>query len=441
MLPTLGRSLLGAALALGLAVPAAQAVPANDARGFVDTIGVNTHLFFTETVYYEYPMLKQRLQELGVRHIRDGLKPGRQDLYDRLNDLSRSGIKSTLINCDFISADGWDLYIDEAKNKVRNSVEALEGVNEPDLHDGGTHDGGAWWNDARGCNYWTYQLAKGANKYEYGPPLNVPIYGPSATGTSFSKLGDLLTGPHADAGNMHPYPGSEKPSGPGYYTFSRAMNEIRQANFQGKNVPVVATETGYHDALDTTSGHRPVSKKAAGIYMPRLFLEYAKAGVERTFAYELVDLGNVYPPGGSEYANHFGLFESDWSYKPSARALKNTIGFLDSPSAGPRQPLAYTLEGTGDEDGAGPAGVVKDSLFQKADGSWWLALWQDSTVWDTDAKQDVSNPANNVRVNLPRTMNVVGYRPTQGTGSVGSLRNSGFSANVSDDVLLIKLAD
>jgi len=424
-------------VALSLVLPAAaHAAPASDARGFVDTIGVNTHLFYTDTVYNDYALVKDRLRWLGVRHIRDGMDPDRrQFFFDRVNDLNAVGIKSTMIACDFPDKYTWRILIEDVKTKVRSSVEAVEGVNEPDLQQGGLHDDGSWWNDARGCGYWSnQQLAS----QEFGPPLDIPVYAPSATGTQFPKLGDLF-GIGVDGGNMHPYPGSQKPSGPDYYPFSRAMFETRRDNFGGRNVPVVATETGYHTAVNHTGGHKPVSERAAGIYMPRLFLEYAKGGVQRTFAYELLDV----KPDSTNLTNEqraFGLFRNDGAAKPSATALKNTIGFLDSPSKGPQTALDYTLSSTEDEDGSGNAGAVEDYLVQKADGSWWLALWQDSRVYG-DSEKDISNPSNLVDITLPRAMNVVGYRPTQGTGSIGSLRSSSFRAGVGDDVLLLKLTD
>jgi hypothetical protein len=415
---------------------ASAATPA-DARGFVDSIGVNTHLFYTDTVYADFAMIKTRLQELGVRHIRDGMDPGRRQwFFDRVNSLGQAGIKSTMINCQFVG-DGWEHYTADVKTKVRNSVEAVEGVNEPELQQGGQHDGGEWWNDTRGCNYWTKELL--ARDAWAGPPLNIPVYGPSATGTAFKKLGNLFEPPHADGGNMHPYPGARPPSGPDYYPFARSMAEIREWNFEGRQVPVVATETGYHDAVNCSGcGHYPISQRGEGIYLPRLFMEYARAGVARTFTYELVDRPD---PGRDDPESNFGLFESDWSYKPSATALKNTIGFLDSPSVSNRTTLDYKLSNTGDPDGSGTGGAVKDSLFQKADGSWWLALWQDSSVWDRNARKDISNPSVNVKVTLPRAMNITGYLPTRGTGTYGSGRWSSFSAGVGDDVLLIKLAD
>ena len=432
----LAITLILALIAAGALASAASAATAQDARAFVDTIGVNTHLYYDSTAYQDFPMVKQRLRELGVRHIRDGFDPDRRQwFFDRVNSLAAAGIKSTLISCRLINPDGWAHFVEDAKNKVRDSLDALEGVNEPERQ--GRSD---WVSDSRSCNYWTYQLTKGTHAHEFGAPLQVPIYGPSATGTAFKQLGNLYDPPHADGGNIHPYPGARPPSGPDYYPFTRRMAEIREWTFEGRQVPMVATETGYHDATNCSRcSHYPISQRSEAIYLPKLFMEYARGGVERTFTYELVD---QWPnPERDEPEKNFGLFESDWSYKPAAYALKNTIDLLDSPSAGPRQALEYTLSETGDPDGTGPAGPVKDRLFQKADGSWWLALWQDSAVWNRDARKDVTHSIAYVKIQLDRELTATGYRPTLGTGTYGSVRASSFTAGVAEDLLLIKLAD
>lgn len=384
-------------------------------------------------------MVKRRLKELGIRHVRDGFgSADRTDMYPRYADMAANGIRGTMINCRFTSLTDWELFTHSAKDpQVRPFVEALEGVNEPDLQQNRQHDGGEWQNDARGCDYWTRQQV---HNDDGGPPLNVPVYMSSATGTSFTRMGNLWVPRHDDGGNMHPYPGNQKPSGADYYPFSRAMAEIRQANFEGLNVPVVATETGYHNAVNTTDGHRPVSEKAAGIYVPRLFLEYARAGVERTFTYELVDL---WPDDGSKSdpQRHFGLFRHDWSYKPAATAIKNMNGWLDSPATGPRTALDYSMTNTDDPDGAGTKGDVRHLLMQKADGSYWLAVWQNSSVWNNATGGDITNSSVIARVNLPRGMSVTCYRPAT-AGTCGSLASStSFSVGVPDDVLLLKLRD
>ncbi|MGC8715248.1 MAG: PA14 domain-containing protein, partial [Leptodesmis sp.] len=45
---------------------------AKPAASFIDSIGVNTHIRYYDTAYGNYSLIKQRLQELGVKHIRDG---------------------------------------------------------------------------------------------------------------------------------------------------------------------------------------------------------------------------------------------------------------------------------------------------------------------------------------------------------------------------------
>ncbi len=58
---------------LTLAASAAP-VPAKSADAFVDSIGVNTHLDYTESPYARFnDLIKPKLKELGVRHIRDGV--------------------------------------------------------------------------------------------------------------------------------------------------------------------------------------------------------------------------------------------------------------------------------------------------------------------------------------------------------------------------------
>ncbi|MDQ3850360.1 MAG: hypothetical protein M3296_07085 [Actinomycetota bacterium] len=406
----------------------ARAVPL-DARAFVNTIGVNTHLFYLDTSYGDYAMVKRRLLELGVRHIRDGLDPAHtRRFFDRVNDLRAAGIRSTLIACR-VEAPGvpWTTYVKDAKRRVRSSLDALEGVNEPDLVAAGT----AWSRSARICQGAVFRQAKHSS---FGAPLRVPVLGPSVQAGN-GELGRISD--RADGAALHPYPGGGPPSGPEGHPLRSQMADARNNQFGGSRVPVYATETGYHDALNTMTDHPPVSQKAASIYLPRLFLEYARAGVRRTFAYELVD--ERPDPGLGDVELNYGLFESDWTYKPSAVALKNTIALLASRRKGPRRPLRYGLANIADPDGAGTGGAVRDLLLQKADGSYWLALWQDSTVWDQHARTDIANPSTPVRVTLDRRMALTSYHPTQGTSASGRRTARSFTADVGDDVLLIEM--
>lgn len=401
-----------------------------DARAFVDTIGVNTHLFYVDSSYGDFAMVRKRLLELGIRHIRDGLDPGRTpQFFARVNRLRADAIKSTLIACRVRQGAAWTTYVKDAKNKVRLSLDALEGVNEPDLVAAGT----AWARSARRCQRDIYRQAR---RSTFGAPLRVPVLGPSIQARDMRQLGDISD--RADGGTIHPYPGGLRPSRPGEYGFASQMASVRKHHFRGARVSVYATETGYHDAMNTQSVHPPASQRAIAIYMPRLFLEHAKAGVRRTFVYELVD--ERPDPALADVELNFGLFESDWSYKPSATALRNTVALLDSPRRSPRRSLRYVLSNTADPDGAGPRGAVRDMLLQQADGSYWLALWQDSTVWDVNARADIANASTRVRVTLPRRMRLKSYRPTQSSAPSDRRVARSFAADVGDDVLLIKMS-
>src|SRR5918998_1731657 len=96
-MPQLPRLILASALALLIAVPAASAETARSADDFVSSIGVNTHVIYDDTAYGNFNLVRDRLRELGVRHIRDGLCGSCAWQHDRLNALAADGIKADLI--------------------------------------------------------------------------------------------------------------------------------------------------------------------------------------------------------------------------------------------------------------------------------------------------------------------------------------------------------
>ena len=95
------------------------------ADAFVDSIGVNVDLGYTDTIYRHYDeIIRPRLKELGIRHIRDGLRADRKDVIAKLNDLAGLGIRSILL----VSPE----EAVEIVTAASASVWAVEGQNEPD---------------------------------------------------------------------------------------------------------------------------------------------------------------------------------------------------------------------------------------------------------------------------------------------------------------------
>ena len=87
------------ATAMALLAPGFCRLPAEEARradDFVDFIGVNTHLGYNDTTYRDYDgIIKPRLLQLGVRHIRDGTFSN--DVLRKYLDLGQHSIRLLLI--------------------------------------------------------------------------------------------------------------------------------------------------------------------------------------------------------------------------------------------------------------------------------------------------------------------------------------------------------
>lgn len=78
----------------------ADVVQAKKADSVVDSISVNLHLGYDGSPYdAKFSLLKTRLQEMGIRHYRDGLEnPAyKQWVKNRHNEVGRLGIRGTFM--------------------------------------------------------------------------------------------------------------------------------------------------------------------------------------------------------------------------------------------------------------------------------------------------------------------------------------------------------
>jgi hypothetical protein len=347
-------------LVLAPAATASEAHSASSSDSFVESIGVNTHTTYSDTAYSNFVQIKTRLAELGVRHIRENLQLERPDQYERLNELAAMGIRSTLILGDpSEGSSSLEEMISIVKTNLGGAVDALEGPNEFDMRGGSN-----WAAELRDYQQRLY----GAIKAD--PSLAaLPVIGPSIVHrTNQEALGDISG--MLDYGNIHSYPDGEAPEG-------NLSSQLDRAGRNSGTKAVMATETGYHSALNSRGEHRPVSEEAMATYMPRLFLEYFSRGVSRTFSYELVD--EKADPANADAESNFGLLKNDLTPKPAFVALRNTIAILADP--GP----AFSPESLGYSVGGDQANLHQ-VLLQKRDGSFYLALWRATSVWDASAR-------------------------------------------------------
>ena len=397
-------------------------VAARPAFDFVDSVGVNIHLHYQDTVYNKRyaDIIKPKLLELGVRHARDGIytyDAAKRDTfyYRRWRELIDGGVRPTLMASLGYHGEATDYgRLTEVYDWLGGEVAAFEGVNEPDLS--GRRD---WAERTRAAQRALFEAVNAA------PALReVPVLGPSVVWEA-AELGDLSE--YLDYGNAHPYPGGREP-GWSAYGNSQQKTFARAKKVSGDK-PLMATETGYHNALNTPDTHPPVDEATAAVYTPRLLLYHFNLGVKRSFLYELIDLRA--DAGLSKRDMHFGLLRNDGSEKPAYRALKNLLGLLDDDAGFATGELAYRLEGPED---------LESALLQKQDGTFYLALWRETSRFDVKAREPRSVAAEAVRLELPAeaAVELHAFRPDGGVDS-RSLSSSVISLELADTLTVLEI--
>ena len=402
------RAVLAGLLAAGAcslaAAPAASASPVapRSAASFYDSVGVSTHIVYYDTAYGDWPRIVARLQELGVRNIRDGIyaNPTQQwhdwneRYYSAVQLAASHGMRFTfVVNPPGVGTGTLDQLLDVAGGRLRNAAEALEAPNEMDKY-----VGGARW--PRALSSYERQLHQKAKARP--STRSLPILGPSFATLQGPSLVGSLRGV-VDVGNIHPYTGGLSPNP------DHIKSELKRARITARGKPVWATEVGFHNAMHSRSADNqaPVSERTAAIYLLRTFLEQFRAGIRRTFAYELID--EKPDPRGRDAEQHFGLLRNDFSRKPAFNALRNLLTIVGRQRhSGRLQPLRIRISRS-DRD-------VRRLVLQKADGSYIVALWRLSSVWDIKHRRTLHVRSQRVSVGLPKAARVSVADPAHRAG-------------------------
>ena len=418
---------------LALLMLAAAPEVARPADAFVDSVGVNVHLHYSDTPYNDFEAVKRALLDAGIRHVRDGLSDTAwQPYYDRHNDLGRSGIHGTFIAT--ASSDGPAGFnprvekITQVLGRLADSAEAVEGTNEPNIFlnknepadpaPGGRPD---WAEQTRLHQAALYAAVKNDPRW-----AGLPVVGPSVIFGDQAAVGDLSA--FLDFGNSHPYPGGRPQAE------NLAAELARQKAVSGDK-PVLITETGYHNALRTTGGHLPTGEAAEAKYLPRLFLTNFDNGVPRTFDYELID---THGDGPADPESNFGLLRHDLTPRPAYRALKNLLRLLADPAPGDAKPFEPTAADFAVEGGPD---TLRRVLLQKRDGTFYLCLWNEVRSWDPQKRADLAPPAAAtalVFAGPPRAVDL--YRPAAGGEADKTFEPAErLALDVPDEVIVLRV--
>ncbi len=387
----LQRALVSAGLCALLAI-SASGERAQQSDSFVNSIGVNTHIAYTNTPYYQqWPSVMQALQNLHVRHVRDGYYPWPSNnvLYQRHHQLSSLGI-----DCDYVVSFGATADQLATFKSLAGDVGYWEAPNEMDDH--------------KGSDWVTRLQTFMPTLYLSGQATQVPVLGPSLVyRQSYTTLGEV--GAWMTYNNLHIYFGGRNPGIGGWgstdpqgHSYGSIAWWQDNADTDAPGVPAVVTESGY------ISEQYPKPYEISGAiearYVPRTVLEMFNAGIVRTYFYQLID------DGLSAY--QYGLMDKSLRPKAGYTALSNLTGILSDP--GPSfQPgvLNYTLTGN--------VTNVHHLLLQKRDGSYYLAAWIEVSGYNPATNAALSVPAQSVTLTLPET-HTIGLQRFNDSGQVVS---------------------
>jgi hypothetical protein len=377
---------------------------------FTDSVGVNVHLAYGDTVYVtQFPKIMQSMISLGVKHYRDGLNqyaPSSQ--YENAELLGKSGIKADWL----MDINNSASIIASAYNRAPDATAAFEGPNEDDAGAGPTIK--------------NFMQLLHATVHGNPATASMPIIGPSfIQPSSFAAQGNLNS--LINLGNMHDYFGNFNPEtgpyGGGFYNcggYGGMPFDMCLAQMVGVGEPVISTETGYKSGAG-------LSDAIIGRYEVRTLFESLRLGVNRTYLYELID-----DPSGN-----WGLLTGGFAPRPAYTAIHNVLSLLNDINFAQPGKLTYTL--------AGETQNVHHVLLQKSNGTFYLAIWLGVRSADPNNPSTIYNVA-------PQNLTLTASTPIGGevtyvlddsgnmTSTTGELTNGSLRIVATDRVTLIALS-
>jgi len=342
-------------------------VVAAAADTLADSFGVVTHLDYSGVYSTRYTdVIKPRLDELNVRHLRDGLKSFASTQMVRARELaSLYGVKMTaLVTSNNISTTQTNLIANLA------AINAVEGPNETNIYPWtyngvsgvGAFDSGGSTTNGNGVRGYQQDLFNMVNANTQLANLPVVQTSVAPGGETYANsLGSLAA--YADVGNFHSYTQAAYP--PEDKILSYHLPYARKTTPGTK--PLWSTEggTGQSQTTPALPGDTDASK-----YNLRILMEQFRLGVKRSFAYELIDQ-NI--SGELNY----GMLRFDGTPKPVFTGMKNLIALTGEATQSGSDWIAPTFTpGSLDYTITGGTSSVRSTLLQKSDGRFYLVIWQ-----------------------------------------------------------------
>jgi hypothetical protein len=393
------------------------------AAGFIATIGVNTHIPYTDGLYADLADVESDIAYLGVDYVRDGITNGADGSapFSSYLALAEEGIKFT-----FCIASGGAIttasmnatlaLIVELNTDVPGSVEAVEGVNE-------INNSGATFNGVGGLTG-AVNLQKALYKAVTTNPALTGVAVDYFTGYNAGSIGvgpdPATTAGLANFDTQHPYPSvGEAPEA--FVAPSAALG-----NEKAPYGPAVYTETGYSTYY--------VSQDVQAKYTLDLLMDDAANGITQTDLYDLLD---AYAPNSPQGDDGYGLFDYTNTPKEAATAIHNLTTILGDTGSNATTftttAFNYSLTGL-------PA-AGNSLLIEKSNGASDIVVWAEPQIWNANTNTEITVPATIVTVNLGATYGTVEvFDPLTSSSPIQTLSNvSSVPLSVTDHPLIVEV--
>lgn len=394
---------------------------------FIDAMGVDTHIPYTDGGYADIGKVIADLSYLGISNVRDGITDGQFGSAPMSSyvAMARAGIRFTIVADNGLAPTtagvAYEIgLLDRLVAAIPGSVVAAEGANEinnwPVTFDGQTGLDGALalQRDIYSSVHSDPTLAGVAVDYLTGYAAGAVPAGPDPSTTPGL----------ADFDNQHPYPKWGQAPAAWLATGQALGNEPTPG-------PFVYTETGYTTNGTDISG---VSQDVQAKYLLDLYFDAAKDGASKTFVYQLMD---AYAPGSPQGDDGYGLFNPDGTPKPAATAIHDLTAILSAAGTAAKPitiaPPDYAVSGL---PSTGNSMAIADP-----DGTFDIAVWNEPQIWNGATRSETAPSGTPVTVHLGGTYASVSvYDPMVGTAPVETLSGVGqVRLSVTDHPLIIEL--
>lgn len=418
--------------------PVVAIVP-KQADQFVDSIGINSELSFTGSLYFSAfsGTVLPAVEALGIRHYRDGMNLATTDgnyaaatanyvsMCAQINDLD-AGIPTL-----HFSTIGAALTAEATfYSNTGTCIKFWEGTNEADAIQGPIYMGNGW---PLGAVEWQNDLYSTFHGTASVGASN-KILLTSVTNNNFSvgyqtwcaTAGASCPMTNADLGNLHAYAGSTYPS---FGLPQNIVNGELPATTPGN---IYDTEYGYFTAGPAIGTFDPVSENAQAKYTERGTFEFFNAGIARSYIFELLDSQS--DPGDTNAQYHFGLVRSDGSYKPGFTTVENLITLLADAGVTFSPSTVHIGSYQGNPS-------LHSAILQKRTGITYACYWLEVNSYNTSTQMDISVPPVTDIITLTDSWSLGKlWRPYQSSSPIATYSSpTSVTLQVPDDVECLEL--